>query len=199
MANKLALINTGCANINSVWYALKRIAADVQLVESPSELAQFDRALLPGVGHAKAAMQSLHAREWQTVLQQWQKPLLGICLGMQLLTEFSEEGNVDGLALIPGRVNAMATGTLPCPHMGWNQLSAVQAHPLLKGISEGDYLYFVHSFARPVDEYTLASCDYGDAFSAIIAKQHVAGMQFHPERSGAAGARLLQNFMEWQP
>lgn len=129
----------------------------------------------------------------------YERPLLGICLGMQLLCESSAEGHVPCLGKLPGHIQALEVGALPSPHMGWNTMQLQQKHALTKGLKQQEYLYFVHSFAHPTNMATLASCDYGQRFSAIVAKNNVAGMQFHPERSAQVGARLLQNFISWQP
>ena len=127
-----------------------------------------------------------------------QQPLLGICLGMQMLTAHSMEGDVACLNLIPSEVLPMQSAGLRLPHMGWNTLHSISEHPLMRGFSVTDYVYFVHSFAVAPGPHSLALCHYGSDFAAVIGKDNVAGAQFHPERSGKTGARLLQNFLEWQ-
>ncbi|MNE66878.1 Imidazole glycerol phosphate synthase subunit HisH [compost metagenome] len=133
------------------------------------------------------------------------QPLLGFCLGMQMLAQASEENMsadgdsgqlIDCLGIVPGRIRLMEVGNLRLPHMGWNQIEHDETHPLLRGIRSGSYFYFVHSYALEVTEATLASCDYGHPFTAIVGRDNFFGAQFHPERSGSAGARLLQNFLE---
>lgn len=191
----IAIINTGCANINSVRFAFERIGAQVEVISEPSQLAQFERAVLPGVGHASVAMARLIEQGWVSAIKNYTKPLLGICLGMQLLCEQTAEGNVDCLGVISGALDALKSDTLTLPHMGWNNLTFTSAHPILNGISESDFVYFVHSFAHIPNQYTIASCNYGETFSAIVAKDNFIGMQFHPEKSAAVGEILLRNFL----
>lgn len=198
LATDLVIVDTGCANIGSVYFACQRLGAQATVSRDTKLITQAKRVILPGVGTANNAMAKLQQADLITTLQQLQQPVLGICLGMQLLTQYSEEGNVDCLKLISGKVAAMPSETVRLPHMGWNTLSHIQPHPLLSGITEQDYFYFVHSFAVAPNEYTLASCNYGHDFSAVIAKDNIAGAQFHPERSGKAGAKLLTNFLKWQ-
>ncbi|RUO43957.1 imidazole glycerol phosphate synthase subunit HisH [Aliidiomarina taiwanensis] len=195
----LAIINTGCANINSVRFAFERLGQSPAVITAPEQLARYDRAILPGVGHAAIAIERLQALGWQQTLLDYERPLLGICLGMQLLCEHSAEGQVSCLGKIPGQVQALDVGPLPSPHMGWNTIQLQQEHPLTQGLRPQEHLYFVHSFAHSTNTATLAQCHYGERFSAIVAKDNVAGMQFHPERSAHVGARLLQNFINWQP
>lgn len=194
----LVIVDTGCANISSVYFACQRLGVTATVSRDIKAIKQAQRVILPGVGTANNAMAQLQQADLIDTLQQLQQPVLGICLGMQLLTESSQEGNVSCLNLIPGKVAAMQSDTLRLPHMGWNTLKNIQPHPLLTGFTEQDYVYFVHSFALAVNDYTLASCHYGSDFSAVIAKDNVAGAQFHPERSGKAGARLIENFLKWQ-
>ncbi|ATC97161.1 imidazole glycerol phosphate synthase subunit HisH [Pseudoalteromonas tunicata] len=194
----IAIINTGCANINSVRFAFERLNCPTQVISQPEQLAHFDRAVLPGVGHASVAMKRLIDGGWQSAITEYQKPLMGICLGMQLLCESTEEGHIDTLGLIPGKVSLLETGQLTSPHMGWNNLHVESAHALTQGLLASDQVYFVHSFAHSVNSATLVSGEYGERFSAIVAKDNFAGMQFHPERSAKVGARLLTNFIEWR-
>lgn len=194
----VAIINTGCANIYSVQAALDRLGADHSLAARPDEAAGAERLILPGVGSARPAMESLRAAGWDVALAVEQRPLLGICLGMQLLFEASQEGSVECLGLLPGNVVALTVfegGRLP--HMGWNTLEMKSpADPLMADIAAGSRAYFVHSFAAPVSDFTIAATDYGQPFSAAVRRGNVMGCQFHPERSGQAGARILQNFLE---
>ncbi|MDX3774975.1 imidazole glycerol phosphate synthase subunit HisH [Chromatiaceae bacterium AAb-1] len=194
----LVIVDTGCANISSVYFALKRLGAEPVVSRNSQQIKTASRVILPGVGTAHNAMRNLQQAELTGILQDLQQPLLGICLGMQLLTEYSREGSVNCLNLIPGDVNAMQATEVRLPHMGWNTLHHISSHPLLAGITEQDYFYFVHSFAAAPGPYTLAQCHYGDDFAAVIGKDNIAGAQFHPERSGKSGARLLHNFLEWQ-
>ncbi|MCC5826927.1 imidazole glycerol phosphate synthase subunit HisH [Alkalimonas sp.] len=195
----LVIVDTGCANISSVYFAFKRLGVDALISKDPRAIKAASRIVLPGVGSARQAMQNLQQRELIECLQAVQQPMLGICLGMQLLTAHSMEGDVPCLNLIPGEVLPLLADGLRLPHMGWNTLHSIAEHPLMTGFDGSDYFYFVHSFGVAANRYSLALCDYGNDFSAVIAKGNVAGAQFHPERSGKVGARLLQNFMEWQP
>ena len=194
----IAIINTGCANINSVRFAFERLGVTPEVITAPEKLAQFDCAILPGVGHANVAMQRLRQQGWDQAIAEYRRPLMGICLGMQLLCESTEEGGIDCLGQIPGQVKLLDTQGQTAPHMGWNNLQVEQQHPLALGITAQDQVYFVHSFAHTVNQSTLVSGEYGETFSAIVAKDNYAGMQFHPERSGKVGATLLQNFINWQ-
>ncbi|MDK1287911.1 imidazole glycerol phosphate synthase subunit HisH [Pseudoalteromonas umbrosa] len=194
----IAIINTGCANINSVRFAFERLGVTPEVLSDPNQLAKFDRAVLPGVGHANVAIKRLNEQGWKEAINAYQRPLMGICLGMQMLCDYSEEGDVTGLGIIDGSIKALQTGDLTSPHMGWNNINVTKAHPLTQGLSNDDQVYFVHSFAHELNDTTLASCEYGQAFSAIIAKDNYAGMQFHPEKSAKVGAQLLTNFMQWQ-
>ena len=195
---KLVIVDTGCANISSVYFAFKRLGVEARISCDGNVIKAADKVLLPGVGTAHHAMATLQQAELVDTLQQLQQPLLGICLGMQMLTRHSMEGDVPCLNLIPGEVNILQSGGQRLPHMGWNTLCNISSHPLLAGFTEQDYVYFVHSFAVVPSPYTLAECHYGNNFAAVIGNNNVVGAQFHPERSGKTGARLLQNFLEWQ-
>jgi len=193
-----AIIDTSTANIASVRYALERLDAPHFLAQTPDDAAQADRLILPGVGAAGPAMDALKANGWAQALQEEQRPVLGVCLGMQLLFEWSEESNCALLGLIPGRVTRLDPGSAgPWPHMGWNRLTDFAGgEPLLEGLEEGDRVYFVHGFYVAPGAYTVAQTDYGVPITAMARKGHVAGCQFHPERSGAVGARILKTFVE---
>lgn len=204
---KIVIIDTGCANISSVKFALERLSNKVIVSDDKAVIKQADKILLPGVGSASAAMASIAKKELIEFIQELEQPVLGICLGMQLMTTQSEEipgshivenlsDNIACLDLIPTTVTRMKTGNLVLPHMGWNQINVAASNPLFAGIPDGSYFYFVHSFCAPISDYTLATCDYGQAFSAAIGKDNFFGVQFHPERSGTAGAQLLKNFIE---
>ncbi|MCL6618722.1 MAG: imidazole glycerol phosphate synthase subunit HisH [Thermomonas hydrothermalis] len=196
----IAVIDAGGANFGSVCYALERLGARPQIVRDADGLRGMPRVLLPGVGAAAPAMTLLRERGFVEVLPRLEVPLLGICLGMQLLFESSEEGNVACLGLLPGRVRKLQGGPgLRVPHMGWNTLEPVVASPLLAGLDAGAYAYFVHGYAAPVTADCIAACTYGERFAAMVARGHIAGAQFHPERSAATGARLLDNFLRWSP
>ena len=195
--SQLALIDAGGANLGSVRYALERLGVEARLVRDAAGLEGVDRVILPGVGAAPVAMARLREQGLVEPLRQIQVPLLGICLGMQLLYERSEEGDVECLGLLPGVVRRMhpALG-IRIPHMGWNRLLTLRPSPLLRGLEERPYAYFVHGYAAPVTADTVAACDHGGLFTAVVQRGRHAGAQFHPERSADAGARILRNFLE---
>lgn len=193
----VALIDAGGANLGSVRFALERLGAQVRLVRDAAGLDGATRVILPGVGAAVPAMQRLHAQGLFEPLRQLQVPLLGICLGMQLLFERSEEGGVEALGLVPGTVRKLVPATgIRVPHMGWNRLLPLHPSPLLKGLPERASAYFVHSYAAPLNAHTVAACDHGGLFSAVVEHGCYFGAQFHPERSGDTGALLLRNFLQ---
>jgi len=196
----LALIDAGGANLGSVMYALRRIDAAPRLVRDASELGEPERVILPGVGAAAPSMALLRERGLDAALRASEAPLLGVCVGMQLLFEASDEGDVACLGLLPGRVRRLAGGPgLRIPHMGWNTLRMRAASPLLVGIDDGAHAYFVHSFAVPADEAgdaLLADTDHGARFAAVVGQGRRFGAQFHPERSSTTGLRLLDNFLK---
>ena len=195
-ACRVALVDCGGANLASVRFALERLGARVEVTAEPSALRAADRVILPGVGAAAPAMQRLRARGLDQVLRTLERPLLGICLGMQLLYEHSAEGDTACLGLLPGRVAVLPEAPgIRIPHMGWNTLRRSRASSLLRGIADDAQFYFVHSFAAPADGPCTATTRHGACFAAVAEQGRVAGVQFHPERSGAAGARLLANFL----
>ena len=194
---KVAIIDTGCANLSSVRYAIERLGYAVTVSADHDVLLAADKLLLPGVGTASEAMKNLSERNLVEFIRQLHQPVLGICLGMQMLVKHSSEGDVDCLGLVEAECRHMeASDGVRLPHMGWNQITPMPDHPLFKDIADGSYFYFVHSYAVPVGEYTLATSQHGLSFSAAIANANFFGVQFHPERSGAAGAQLLKNFLE---
>ena len=196
-APRVAVVDSGGANIGSVTYALERLGATVRLTADRGDILAADRVLLPGVGAAAAGMRRLRETGLDDVVREVRAPLLGVCLGMQLLLERSEEdGGVPGLGLVPGEVRVLpASPGARVPHMGWNTLEDLADDPLLRGIAPGERAYFVHSYAAPVGAATLASTTHGSAFSAVVRAGWRWGAQFHPERSAAVGARLLRNFV----
>ncbi|MCE4362783.1 imidazole glycerol phosphate synthase subunit HisH [Xanthomonas hortorum] len=193
----LALIDAGGANLGSVRYALERLGVEARVVRDAEGLQGAQRVILPGVGAAPEAMSRLRAQGLIEPLRQLQVPLIGICLGMQLLFEHSEEGDVDCLGLLPGIVRHMTPALgIRVPHMGWNQLVPMRESTLLAGLPERASAYFVHGYAAPVTADTVAACDHGGLFTAVVQQGLRCGAQFHPERSAETGARILRNFLE---
>lgn len=193
----VVLVDAGGTNIGSVRYALQRLGVEAALTADAAQIRAADKVILPGVGAAGPGMARLRELELVDVIRSLTQPVLGVCLGMQLLCAHSAEGDTDCLGLIPASVYRFEEALGLCvPHMGWNCLSPVTMHPLLKHLEQGDWAYFVHSYAVPMGAYTLASTDYGSGFSAVIASGNFHGMQFHPERSASVGAKLLKNFLE---
>ena len=197
----IVIIDTGCANLSSVRMAIERLGVTAQVSSEAAVIRAADKLILPGVGTAKAAMHNLQERGLVELIREAKQPLLGFCLGMQMLAQASEEhmggeSDIDCLGIVPGKVKLMQVGDLRLPHMGWNQVEHDGTHPLFNGIPSGSYFYFVHSYALEVTAATLATCDYGGPFTAVVGKDNFFGAQFHPERSGKAGARLIQNFLE---
>ena len=190
------IIDSGGANLASLQYAFERLGARTQVTSDARTITSAPRVILPGVGAAADAMQRLRQSGVAALLPALTQPVLGICLGMQLLFRRSEEGPTDCLGILPDSVRRLrAEPGRPVPHMGWNQLSAMREDPLLEGIAHHDYVYFVHSYAVPVSSITLATAEYGVPVSAIVRRGNFWGTQFHPERSAATGARVLANFL----
>lgn len=193
----IVIIASGGANIASLQFALERLEAGSEVSADPERIKRASHVILPGVGAAADAMKRLRERGLHRLIPQLQQPVLGICLGMQLLFESSEEGAAQCLGIIPGRAQRFgAAAGRPVPHMGWNTMAALRPSPLFDGMRPGDYAYFVHSYALPLSDATIASCDYGEAFSACVQWRNFFGAQFHPERSAAVGSRLLGNFLK---
>ena len=195
---EVAILSCGAGNVASVQFALERLGATVRLTADPAEVRDAERLILPGVGAAGYAMSQLRDLNLIDPIRTFQRPLLGVCLGQQLLFETSEEGgSTELLGLIPGRVSALRPGpALPVPHMGWTRLFRVRDDPLLEGVEDGAWAYFVHGFVCPDGPATVARADYGGPIPAVVRSGARWGCQFHPERSAAAGARILRNFLE---
>lgn len=192
----VAVVDSGGANITSVLHALRRLGVEPVFTGDPEPIRSARRVILPGVGSAGVAMDRLRASGLVTLIPALKQPVLGICLGMQLLFRHSAENDTPLLGVIPADVGRLATAPgLRIPHMGWNQASTVRADPLTEGL-DGAWFYFVHSYAAPPGEWTLSSCVHGQPFSAVVRQGNFHGAQFHPERSAGAGARLLQNFLD---
>jgi imidazole glycerol-phosphate synthase subunit HisH len=177
---------------------LQRLGVEAQLSADAERIRAADRVILPGVGAAAPGMRRLHELDLVETLRALRQPVLGVCLGMQLMFEHSQESDTECLGIFPGSVQRLDPSRVGrVPHMGWNQLEIDADDALLDGLDEPAYAYFVHSYAAPIGAHTVAACDYGGYFSAIVRKDNFIGMQFHPERSAAVGARLLGNFLEW--
>lgn len=197
------IIKYNAGNIQSVMNALNRIGANVVLTDDTEIIRSADRVIFPGVGEARSAMKYLRERELDTVICSLQQPVLGICLGMQLLGSFSEENATPCLNIVPAKVTKIPFQTsagerLKVPHVGWNTIEAVESE-LFAAIPPATYFYFVHSFAMEVNDHTIASTGYGTCFSSAVWNKNFYGVQFHPEKSARAGEQLLQNFLNLKP
>jgi|SRR5690554_149600 len=190
---KIAIVKYNAGNIQSVSYALNRLGVEPIITNDADTLYAADKIIFPGVGEASSAMAYLKKHNLHEVLQTIQKPVLGICLGMQLMCSHSEEGNTDCLGIFDTKVKRFPAQD-KIPHMGWNTLETTQG-TLLKNINPGDYMYFVHSFYAEINKNTSCECNYILPFSAGIEKKNYFAFQFHPEKSGTVGAQILQNFI----
>ena len=205
-SKQVVMIDTSCANVSSLKFAVERLGYDVLVTADTNLIESADKVLLPGVGSAAAAMEQIHQKGLLDCIKELSQPVFGICLGMQLMTNRSQEANdakepIECLGLVDTEVKAMRpatlrSGSLRLPHMGWNQIKIEKDSPLFHGIEDNSYFYFVHGYCVEVGEHTLASCDYTKPFSASIQNGNFMGVQFHPERSSSAGAKLLRNFVE---
>jgi glutamine amidotransferase len=191
---KVTIIDYGAGNVASVKYALARIGVEAVLTSDSETLLKAEKVIFPGVGHAAAAMMALQLKGLDVVIPQLRCPVLGICLGMQLMCNHSAEGDVAGLGIFSEKVLKFDKG-LKVPHMGWNTIFKI-SEPLFNKISEHSSVYFVHSFYVPVSTNTVAASFYGTAFSAALQKDNFYAVQFHPEKSGTVGAQILQNFID---
>lgn len=196
--SEIAVIAYGAGNVASVQFALERLGAVVRLTDDPQAIAEAERVILPGVGAAGYAMSRLGALGLIEPLRRFPGPLLGVCLGQQLLFGSSDEGEgVKLLDFIPGAVTRLTPNEdLPVPHMGWSRLRRDRDDPLLEGVAADAYAYFVHGFVCPTGDHVLASADYGGPVPAVVRSGLRWGCQFHPERSAAAGATILRNFLD---
>jgi imidazole glycerol-phosphate synthase subunit HisH len=192
---RVVLLDSGGANLGSVQAAFARLGVDAPVTSDARTIGAATHVVLPGVGAAAAAMKTLRSNGLDKLIPRLSQPLIGICVGMQLLFEGSDEGETDCLGLLPGRVAKLpASAGIRVPHMGWNRLDPSRVHPLTDGLDQA-WVYFVHSYAAPVSAQALSTCAHGAPFSAIVAEGRIMGAQFHPERSSAPGARLLKNFL----
>ncbi len=196
-AGDVVIVASGGANIASLQFALERLHVASTVSAEPARIRAATHVIIPGVGAVDDAMLRLRRDRLHELIPTLRQPVLGICLGMQLLFEGSDEGALPCLGIIPGRALRFAPAAgRPVPHMGWNTLDPQRDSRLLTGLGGQDYAYFVHSYALPVSAATVASTQYGAPFSACVEWGNFFGAQFHPERSAAVGARLLQNFLE---
>lgn len=195
----LVIIDSGGANLASLQYALQRLKQDSVVTADRNVIRGAARVILPGVGAARNAMQTLSRYDLLDEIRSLTQPVLGICLGMQLLCERSDEDQAQCLGIIPGTAKKLpASIEMPVPNMGWSPIDVLHPHPVLNGIDSDAWFYFVHSYALPVDEPTVASSTHIDSFAAVIGKNNFVATQFHPERSARSGAKVLANFLEWQ-
>ncbi|HEV2081038.1 MAG TPA: imidazole glycerol phosphate synthase subunit HisH [Brevundimonas sp.] len=193
----VGLLAYGAGNVASVRFALERLGADVRLVSTAADVDAADRLILPGVGAAGYAMARLGELGLVEAIRAFARPLLGVCLGQQLLFDRSDEGETGMLGLIPGRVRSLEPGpSRPVPHMGWSRLEIVRDDPLLEGVGGDAWAYFVHGYVCPEGPATLARAEYGVLVPAVVRAGNRWGCQFHPERSSVSGARILRNFLE---
>ncbi|CAM2934166.1 imidazole glycerol phosphate synthase subunit HisH [Legionella steigerwaltii] len=191
----IAVIDVSGTNLTSLVNALKRLELNYQLTHDAMVINNASHVILPGVGTAAYGMNALHKYDLIDVITSLEQPLLGICLGMQLLFESSEENDVRCLGMLPGKIKRLRhQDGYPVPHMGWNQLQWHTETLLRQGLNEQDYVYFVHSYALGESKYALAYCEYSEPFTAIVQKNNIWGMQFHPEKSADTGMTLLKNF-----
>lgn len=195
---QVAIIDSGGANITSLLSAFERLGVAPELTADATQIRGAERVVLPGVGAARDAMSRLHTANLVDVIRGLAQPVLGICLGMQLLCERSAEDDVECLGIIPGRAGKLpVSAAFPVPNMGWCATRPTAPHPILDSIESGDHFYFVHSYAVPESKYTIATARHAEPFSAMLGKDNFVAAQFHPERSSKAGARILSNFLEW--
>lgn len=194
----ITIIDSGGANIASIQFALERLGVIAELSNEADIIKKSSHIILPGVGSAGSVMKRLKDLALIEVIRSLNQPVLGICLGMQILFDFSEEGNVECLGLIPGKVLKIATNDkrLIVPHMGWNTLDIIESKLIMKDVPNGSYAYFIHSYAAPVGKHTSVMACYGENFSAAVQHNNFYGTQFHPERSSVIGSLILKNFLE---
>ncbi|WP_347160381.1 imidazole glycerol phosphate synthase subunit HisH [Pontibacter chitinilyticus] len=189
----LVIVDYKAGNVQSVLFALERLGVQATLSSDFETIKAADKVIFPGVGEASSAMAQLRAQNLDKLLPELQQPFFGVCLGMQLLCQHSEEGETDLLGIIPLSVKRFET-ELKVPHMGWNQLESLNS-PLFAGLPEQEFVYYVHSYYVPLSAYTIAQTNYPDPFSAALQYKNFYAAQFHPEKSGPAGAQILKNFL----
>lgn len=192
---EIAIIKYNAGNVASVMYALDRIGQKYQWTDDPEQIKKADKVIFPGVGEASTAMAYLKEKGLDEVIKGLKQPVLATCIGMQLLCKHSEEGNTDCIGVFDVEVKKFISKDLKIPHVGWNSITPKGDNPLMKGLKEEEFVYFVHSFYAPVNQYTTAVCEYEQPFSAMLHKDNFYAAQFHAEISGKAGEQILKNFL----
>ena len=192
----IALIDYGAGNVASVANALTELKQEYKITKNEVEICKADKVIFPGVGEASFAIKQLHMLNLFTVLRIVKKPMLGICLGMQLMADFSKEGDVTCLGIFPGGAEKFDPAVTKVPHMGWNDISIKKGSKLFEGIKDGEHFYFANSYYLPENDYTTSVTNNKISFSASLEKDNYYGVQFHPEKSSDAGLKLLRNFIE---
>jgi glutamine amidotransferase len=195
----VAIIDYGAGNTRSVFYALQRLGTAAVITDDPQEIRTAQRVIFPGVGQAASAMERLQEKGLDTLIPSLTQPVLGVCLGLQLMCSHTDEGDIDGMGIFDGGVHhfrdgGSGTAELRIPHMGWNSVAS-RGSLLLRGIDDGTYFYFVHSYYAETAPQTTAVAEYGIPFSAVMERDNFFATQFHPEKSGTAGEKVLQNFL----
>ncbi len=192
----ITIIDYNSGNIASVWNALEKIGQEAVVSSDPAVIAEAEKVIFPGVGRAGFAMEQLRKQDLVEVIRDLEVPFLGICMGLQLLTDFSEEDDTECLSIIPGEIKKFDEG-LSVPQIGWNRVEFVKDSPLFRSVESGSYVYFVNSFYfdGPA-EYVLGKTEYGKSFGSVLQKENFYATQFHPEKSGETGLKLLRNFCE---
>lgn len=191
---KIVIIDYGAGNTRSVQFALERLGVEAVLTNTHTQIQAADKVIFPGVGQAQTAMLNLQSTGLDQLIPTLKQPVLGVCLGMQLLCDFSEEANTDCLGIFPLQVKRFPK-IMRVPHIGWNQIITLES-PIFNEIPDKEYMYYVHSYFVELSEYTIATTNYGLSFSAAIQKDNFYGCQFHPEKSGSMGERILANFLK---
>ena len=194
---KLAIIKYNAGNIQSVLYAMERLGVEAEVTDNAEKIKSADKVLFPGVGEASSAMQSLKANNLDKVIKDLKQPVFGICVGMQLLCEHSEENDTECLGIVPVKVKKFKSPdqTIKVPQIGWNNIYHLKSD-LFKNIEEGSFIYNVHSYYAEDSEYTIANCNYGIEYAAAVKKDNFYGVQFHTEKSAEIGDKILQNFIQ---
>ena len=192
---EIAIIKYNAGNVASVMYALDRIGQKYVWTDDPEQIKKADKVIFPGVGEASTAMAYLKEKGLDQVIKGLKQPVLATCIGMQLLCKHSEEGDVDCIGVFDVEVKKFESKDLKIPHVGWNSIVSKGENPLMNGLKEEEFVYFVHSFYAPLNEYTTAVCEYVQPFSAMLHKDNFYAAQFHAEISGKAGEQILKNFL----